>query len=143
MLHLIIHQLLIYLLKPSKTPWTSSVSTLDGHFNHHWNTTHYVKINVIMSFLWGIINRFKMTEWIWPKNLNMTEIFTLTNLNIGTWPKMYDNDKHQWMKYLLMITVHLFHLTFFKYCIIHLQKYSYLRILNKMHTYIHYMVMNC
>ena len=35
------------------------------------------------------LDRIKMTEWIWPKFVNMTEKFTTTNTNIWTWPKKY------------------------------------------------------
>ena len=34
-------------------------------------------------------DRINMTEWLWPKNLYMTERITPTNMNDGTWPKKY------------------------------------------------------
>ena len=39
-------------------------------------------------------DRINMAEWIWPKNLYMTEKITPTNMNDGIWPIMYDSDKH-------------------------------------------------
>ena len=29
-----------------------------------------------------------MTEWIWPKSVNMTKKFNPTNINLRTWPKI-------------------------------------------------------
>ena len=40
-------------------------------------------------------DQINMTEWVWPKNLYMTEKITPTNMDDGTWPKKYDNDEHE------------------------------------------------
>ena len=40
-------------------------------------------------------DRINMTEWIWPKNVYLTEKITPTNMNVRTWPIKYDNDEHE------------------------------------------------
>ena len=40
-------------------------------------------------------DKINMTEWIWPKNVYLTEKITPTNMNVGTWPKKYDNNEHE------------------------------------------------